>query len=157
VNASLIVTLIAALLGSGIITGLLNWLLNRRHVDKRLNMEETHTDVDVFAEQRRAYEDLLDRSTKAVKAAEDARDEAVKQAQAYSQERGELLRTVQALTAKVESLQNADSKLTRLIRAFQGYVLRVGVSLTNEEWDDVEATIPRSMLRIKRDQQEGIV
>lgn len=149
-NASLIVTLIVALLGSGLITGFMNWLLNRRHADKRLNMDEVHTDVDVFAEQRRAYEDLLDRSTKAVQAAEQARDEAIKQANAYQQERSELLRTVQTLTTKVESLQNADSKLTRLIRAFQAYVLRVGVPLTSEEWDDVEDTIPTSMLKIKR-------
>lgn len=147
-------TVAGAVLGSGAFVTFLNWLLGRKDADKRLNLEDTKTDTSVFAEQRRAYEDLLNRAEAAQAAAELARDEAVKQSTAYQQERGDLLKTVQSLTTKVEELQRADAaregKFQTLIHVFQRYVLRVAVPLTADEWEDVDATIPTSMLKIKR-------
>jgi len=150
----IIISVGGSILGSGAFVTLLNWLLSRKDADKKLNLDEVRTDTDVFSEQRQAYQDLLNRAENSVATAELARDEAVKQASSYKKERAELLETVKSLTQKVDELQRADQaregKFQKLIRVFQGYVLRVGVPLTTVEWDDVDDTIPSSMLKIKR-------
>jgi len=153
--------IIAALVASGVLVPLLNWILNRKTESKRVNYEGLDRQTDAFVQQRRAYDSIIENlrgqvtdSDAARDRADKARDRAMAELEEARRDREELRRQIGELKDKVESLNRADQirehRFARLVLVFQDYVRRVAIPLSQSEWEIVDDTIPPDMLSLKR-------
>lgn len=148
------VSVIVAILSSGGVATLLNWILNRKTDVKRVNYEGLDRQTDAFEQQRRAYDSIITKLNGQVTASDESRDKALAELEKHREGREELLQQIEDLRTKVEGLQRDDRsrqrKFIQLVRVFQEYVTRVTIPLTEDEWSTVDDTIPPDLLTLKR-------
>jgi len=111
---------------TGCVPATLLWLLNRKGANTKLKLDEGGLSVTQFNAQTAAYQDLLDRSNKALA-------EALTELKSYKSERAELNKRV----------ENQGNMLERLRELFTSYVTRVGIPMTEEELAVFESTKPK--------------
>jgi septal ring factor EnvC (AmiA/AmiB activator) len=150
----IVVSVVVAILSSGGVATLLNWMLNRKTDSKRVNYEGLDRQTDAFEQQRRAYDSIITKLNAQITTIEESRDKALAELEKHREGREDLLRNIEDLRTKVDTLQRDDRtrerKFVSLVKVFQDYVTRVTVPLTPDEWATVDDTIPPSLLTLKR-------
>lgn len=116
---------------------LITALLGRKNANRHLNVEEGSLSVDVFAEQRQAYNALLTESRTATQAALD-------ELKIYRDERTTFSEQLEAAN---QARMDTDRKLERLRVLFAKVVQRSNIELTPEEEIEFGDTKPASTRR----------